>query len=238
MAFGVIYLLTNLANGRYYVGQTIQAPEARFRQHVNDAKRKNGPLQAALVRYGSAGFSLEILGEAESIDELNKLESLWILFLGATTRGVGYNCRTGGDSQIPNELTRTKLSLSHMGQKRTVEQIEKAASANRGRKRSSASLERLTAAAKKRSSALASEERVAMSERMRQRMTGRTPWNKGKRGLQTSWNKGVPMPQDHPLRTVHLGRTLSDDHRKKISDALKGRMPAVNQRRLKASTAA
>lgn len=44
----IIYLLTNRANGKYYVGQTVQALRDRLKQHEIDSKRKNGPLQAAI----------------------------------------------------------------------------------------------------------------------------------------------------------------------------------------------
>lgn len=52
----------------------------------------------------------------------------------------------------------------------------------------------------------------------------RIPWNKGKTGLQTAWNKGKKMPVKTPETIEKLsksltGRTLSDEHKKKIGKA-------------------
>ena len=41
-------------------------------------------------------------------------------------------------------------------------------------------------------------------------VTGRTPWNKGKKGLQTAWNKGITGSASH------LSNKRSEEHKKKI----------------------
>jgi len=52
------------------------------------------------------------------------------------------------------------------------------------------------------------------------------PWNKGITGYSTSW-KGRKMSEEskEKMRQKKLGIKLSEEHKKKISDALKGRMP-------------
>lgn len=50
------------------------------------------------------------------------------------------------------------------------------------------------------------------------------PWNKGKKGLQVAWNKGLKMPKES-LETRErkskslTGRTLSEEHKRKIGEA-------------------
>jgi hypothetical protein len=52
----------------------------------------------------------------------------------------------------------------------------------------------------------------------------RIPWNKGKTGLQTAWNKGKKMPKQsketvEKRKALLTGRTLSDEHKRKIGEA-------------------
>lgn len=54
----------------------------------------------------------------------------------------------------------------------------------------------------------------------------RSSWNKGISGYSTSWKGGhhSNLAKDK-MRVAKVGKTLSLEHRKKISDALKGRTP-------------
>jgi hypothetical protein len=52
----------------------------------------------------------------------------------------------------------------------------------------------------------------------------RIPWNKGKTGLQTAWNKGKKLPKQKPetlekLSKALSGRKLSEEHKRKIGKA-------------------
>jgi len=239
MPYGVIYCLTNLANGKFYIGQTSQAPTLRLYQHFKDAERKTGPLQAALRKYGRDGFSFEVLSEADSADDLNRLETLWILSTNANIRGIGYNCDSGGTSKTANAETREKLRVAHLGKKQGPEQIAKRVMSMKGKKRSGVALQNLVNGARKRSAQLTPEQRSAMADRFRLFATGREPPNKGKKGIQTPWNKGIPMSEEMKSRQSALrkGVSLSPEHKARISAAMKGKMPTVNLRR-KAATAA
>jgi group I intron endonuclease len=230
MAYGVIYCLTNLVNGKFYIGQTTQIAARRFYQHVKDAKRKTGPIQAALRKYGEVGFSQQVLTEADSADELNALETLWILATNAHVRGIGYNCDTGGGNKRMNPETREKLRRAHTGKKLSPEHVQNISQANRGKKRTGRALENLRAGGRKQSERMTTEQRNARSLRFKGIPTGRSPWNKGKTGVQVAWNKGVPQTEEHQerLRALRLGTTMSEEAKAKISGSLKGRMPAVN----------
>jgi len=65
---------------------------------------------------------------------------------------------------------------------------------------------------------------------------GRTPWNKGLKGVMIAWNKGLPMSEEQriKLRNAKLGKvgnrkgkTNSPEHRAKISFANKGKITAT-----------
>ena len=45
--------------------------------------------------------------------------------------------------------------------------------------------------------------------------TGKAPWNKGKKGVQTAWNKGLTKETDSRIA----------EHSKKVSNTLKGHVP-------------
>lgn len=67
------------------------------------------------------------------------------------------------------------------------------------------------------------------SEESRKKMSmaamGRTPWNKGTKGLQVAWNKGLELPQlsgeNHPM----FGKTHTEESKKKMSASLQGKTP-------------
>jgi group I intron endonuclease len=228
----IVYLLTNRANGKHYIGQTIQPLRVRLAQHTVDARRKSGPLQTAIRKYGMDGFDAEILAEVENIDELNSLETLWILIAGATKRTIGYNCTSGGMNHRRSEETLAKMSASRRGRKQSPEAVARRVTAMRGKKRSGQALENIKAGARKREAAYTEEQRRYRSKRFCGVPTGRAPWNKGKKGVQVPWNKGKRATEEERLRLIDIRRNqvITPERRARISASLKGRMPAVNLR--------
>ena len=61
MFYGVVYKLTNTVNGKYYIGQTQNSVEKRFRDHMY-AKSAIGD---AIREYGKDKFTKEILAVCE-----------------------------------------------------------------------------------------------------------------------------------------------------------------------------
>ena len=236
----IIYLLTNRANGKYYIGQTIQPLCERLRQHVTDAKRKCGPLQTAIRKYGFDGFDVEILAQAQGLDDLNSLETLWILLTAAINRATGYNCTTGGLNHTRTDDTREKLRLAHTGRKQSPETIAKRVAALSGRKRTGKALENLKAGARKREDGYTEEQRKRRSERVCGVPTGTAPPNKGKKGVQVAWNKGRKATEEERRRLLDMRcrQVYTPERRAKTSATMKGRMPVVNLRRMASKLAA
>jgi group I intron endonuclease len=104
-----IYLITNLVNGKQYVGYTEKTPFKRFAQHCKDAYDGSMTVfHKALRKYSPEKFSVECL--YQTYDKHHALEEMEEHFIRECnthfTEGVGYNMTfggTGGDtSHSPN----------------------------------------------------------------------------------------------------------------------------------------
>lgn len=114
---GLIYLITNLANGKQYVGQTTKGLRRRWQAHCNTAKRGfDYPLSLAIQKHGQQSFRLTELAYAASLDELNILETLYIAGLN-TISPYGYNLDSGGKNFVRHPSTGRKISASRKGKK-------------------------------------------------------------------------------------------------------------------------
>lgn len=69
-----VYLITNLINGKKYVGQTIQSIKRRWDFHVCGASRCIA-LNSAIKKYGKENFKIESIYEAHSLEELTTKEA-------------------------------------------------------------------------------------------------------------------------------------------------------------------
>lgn len=115
MAFGVIYVITNLLDGMQYVGQTTRSIEQRFKEHMK-AKSYIG---SAIREVGTENFSIEIIAECASKEELNAKEIFFIEEFDCMAPN-GYNLTEGGQycplgSMNIHDVTDTKTGevISH-----------------------------------------------------------------------------------------------------------------------------
>ena len=109
----VIYKITNLVNGKFYIGKD---------KYNNPAYMGSGVLlKKAMNKYGKENFIKEILEECSSLEELSEREIHWIEKLNAITEG--YNIATGGNGgntignhpsnlEIRNKMSKTRIKLS------------------------------------------------------------------------------------------------------------------------------
>jgi group I intron endonuclease len=115
----IVYLITNLVNGKRYVGKTCKDLGVRWAQHQYHATvhRSGNILQAAIRKYGSINFKIEILEENLTEKEANLCEILYISFLNTRPPG-GYNLTDGGEGKVGykhSEATRAKMRISRKG---------------------------------------------------------------------------------------------------------------------------
>lgn len=130
----IVYKIKNHLNKKIYIGCTSQPLERRFKQHLNQ-NRKKTYFTNAIRNYGASFFYIGILEELESEKEMFEREIHWISKYGSTNREVGYNTTNGGDRGPcltgenhplygkPNPRTRL-MGYAHRGRKLSAEHIE------------------------------------------------------------------------------------------------------------------
>ena len=96
---GYIYKITNIVNGKIYVGKTEETIERRFYEHKLAVKtgKKQSKLYSAMKHYGIDNFIIEELDRSDDKDELCKKEIFWIDKLNSRNDKIGYNVSRGGD---------------------------------------------------------------------------------------------------------------------------------------------
>lgn len=99
---GYIYLITNLVNGKKYVGQTVTSIEERWRKHCSIAKTgKATGIDGAIAKYGEKSFSCKKIIECP-VEDLDELEQYYIdkynTYQG-DNQDLGYNLTLGGQGK-------------------------------------------------------------------------------------------------------------------------------------------
>jgi len=132
----IIYKVTNLVNGKQYVGKTNQSAELRWIKHVSAADHKSdSTLHKAIRKYGKEQFALETLYTCDSEEELNFAEIAFINVVKSEVPNC-YNLSSGGEGGgVPSLETRERMRLSHLGKKDSTETRLKKSKASKGRKK-------------------------------------------------------------------------------------------------------
>lgn len=112
-----IYKVTNLVNGKCYIGKTVYNLEHRKKQHLNARYRRKYAFYNALNKYGLSNFKWETIDCCDSEDKLNELEMFYIKEFN-TLAPNGYNLSLGGDGQSGyrhTEESKLKMSIARKG---------------------------------------------------------------------------------------------------------------------------
>lgn len=194
---GGIYSLTNKANGKRYIGQTLDFHKRKTTHlwMLNNNRHFNPHLQRAW----NAGdeFAFEVIEECPE-EIRNEREIFWIAEFNATDDNFGYNLCDGGDATT--------------GYHFTEEQKRKISESNRGRKCTQETIKRRTESLKKH---LADDPEFArkLSEEKSRRWKGKP-----------SWNKGIPCTEEKKkiLSEKLKGRYVSPEHKQRLKDLYSG----------------
>ena len=114
----IVYLVTNLTNGKRYVGKTKRDLGQRWREHVTHShgRSEEMALYVAIRKHGADAFELSVLEECSSEETLNEAEKRWIRELGTFRRE--YNMTEGGDGlkgYKHTEDTKRRMSEARKG---------------------------------------------------------------------------------------------------------------------------
>ena len=191
-----IYKITNIQDGKVYIGQSIDI-YSRWKCHkceLRKNKHRNTHLQRAWNLYGSASFLFEIIKECPE-DQLDYYERKYINEYNALDMKHGYNYDSGGNvNKHHSEETKRKISESNKGRRY-----------NSGFKRTEEQRRRQSEYMKKHPRQISDETR----EKMRRSARG----NKNKLG------KPVSEETRRKLSVANKGKILSSETRRKMSEA-------------------
>jgi len=117
----LVYKITNLVNGKFYIGKTTKTINERFKQHCS--AKTTMLITKAINKYGVDNFTIEQIATANSDEELSNLEKQFINELspqyniaeggrgGATRRGIPHDSLT--KLKISAALRGRSISTSH-----------------------------------------------------------------------------------------------------------------------------
>lgn len=236
-----IYILTNSVNGKKYIGQSINDPlwvHGRVPKHFSGKTKGCSAIHAAIKKYGKDVFDVEVIHyPGASIEALNAIEE-WQIVKHGTLSPNGYNLKSGGgngryslesrqkmsDSHkgkvawnkgvSPSVKSRQKMSESHKGKKLPDEVCRKMSESRKGKKLSPDHCRRISEG--KMGKKASPETRKILSESHKGLKQSIETRRKRSASL-----KGKLKGEKHPF----FGKSLSVEHRQKISESLKGCVP-------------
>jgi len=139
-----IYTITNLVNGKIYVGKSTNL-KSRIYDHkwkLKNNKHPNKYLQYSYNKYTKDNFIFEILDNYEE-EHLSSFETYWINILNTTNRKFGYNLTSGTNSNGFRHLESTKIIIGNCnkGKKYSKERCKNISNALKGKKKSKSHIE-------------------------------------------------------------------------------------------------
>lgn len=132
---GLIYKITNLVNGKIYIGKTIAGLGKRWSQHKDCARnrqkgcRGDSYLYRAMRKHGTDNFTIDAIDSALLDEILLDKEMEWIAKLKSTDGKIGYNSTFGGQGGVPSPETLARMK----GKPCSPETRAKISAANKGR---------------------------------------------------------------------------------------------------------
>lgn len=113
---GNLYKITNIINGKIYIGKTYSTLKERLNTHINDALREDRPnktkFQNAIRKYGPNNFKIELLGQFEE-GVLEQKEMRYIKLYDSYKNG--YNSTLGGEGSrtISEDIMNSIINMYH-----------------------------------------------------------------------------------------------------------------------------
>lgn len=200
--FGMIYKAINKVNGKIYIGQTIKSLAKRRAAHFNEAKenKSRSIFCRALNKYGRDNFIWQKLCDCNSREEIDYLENFYIKLYESNNLDKGYNLIVGRGRSGYALSGCTKKKISYKAKERLR---NKENNPMYGKKHSKKTKE-------------------LISNELRGKFAGeKNPFY----GKKHSANSRKNMSISRTGKRNHLyGKSLTEEHKKKISDSNKGKI--------------
>lgn len=117
---GYVYCITNLVNGKRYIGITTKTIEQRWKEHCVNRRNSKSVFKNAIAKYGKESFIIGEIERCDAIADLFEREKFWIEHLNSFhANGRGYNMTMGGDGCLGYLYTkeqRQQMSESRKGE--------------------------------------------------------------------------------------------------------------------------
>jgi hypothetical protein len=207
--YGIIYMATNLINGKKYIGQTQKTLKQRKNRHYI-RKNDGGFFHNALLKYSKENWKWEQIDIANNQEELDEKEKYWIRFYDTfNNKNKGYNLTSGGEhNKSYSDETRKKISIGNKGKIVSKESKEKMSIARKGKKFTEEHKQKLSESHKGENNGMYSKKQ---SDEAKQKISNSC--------------KGRIVSEDTRklLSEKNKGKIISEETRKKISESKKGK---------------
>lgn len=151
-----IYILVNLINNMYYIGQTFDF-DRRWKNHISRLianKHPNQYLQNAWNKYGRDNFKFYVLEWISDKSMLTPREQFWLDRSRCYEKEIGYNLSPSAGSNNSgikrSQETRAKMSAWQIGKTYSDETKKKMSDVKKGKKSSEETKKKLSLITKER----------------------------------------------------------------------------------------
>lgn len=208
----VIYKIEHNISGKIYIGQT-NSLIRRMKQHRCENEYY---IDKAIKKHGIESFTVLVIDETDTRNELNEREKSWIKFYDCRSP-KGYNCTDGGDGTAGhkmNEKTLQAIKVANTGRVVTSETRQKMRIAKLGRTIPEEQRRKQSEALK---GIVFSEER---KRNISKGLTGQV--FTAERRLQASISR---MGE----KNHNYGKHFSEEHKRKISESNTGKIHVISE---------
>jgi len=125
-----VYIITNKANGKVYIGVTKCSLRKRWNEHICAANKgtKKTFISRAISKYGKDMFTMELFKKCDTESEMYATEIMLITKYNSNDRSNGYNNSVGGEISSKgmrhSPETRAKISATQSNKKRQPHSIQ------------------------------------------------------------------------------------------------------------------
>lgn len=133
-----LYQITNVLNGKRYIGITKQSVEKRWNQHIGNSRNPKYPLHLAIAKYGTDNFTITSLNESTDRKYIGELEDHTIQQLETHISKNGYNIAKGGygGDLGPTANLKRKMTIENLSPEQKLKWSQNLSKARLGKKRS------------------------------------------------------------------------------------------------------